>query len=216
MSGVPASAESVLPAETPVLGGAEEAGAAASYARGTARDAQVYGNAIRAAQNELAMLTGDGVSTVRSKLADRLEPGAAALQRCAVAAETAFEGYASEIDRIRLDAARIERDVEDHLDSIRARSAEIETVAEAIRAPGSYPWRVGPPTSMPEPVLGPGFDDFDEVQRRVAAQDLRAMYEQQWRVAVADWLSALDGIRIAEIRWRTLLSERRAAERRDW
>ncbi len=209
---VPPGADDVLGSDSPVAGSDSEVRAVAAYLRNIDDNCRSYLLLVRHANLRLGDLSSDGLSNIAGKLAERLMPGAATLQQTAGASKDAFDGYAADLERIHGDAARLAREVNEHLSEIRTRSNAIEEIAALIRVPARYAWDEGAPGVMPEPVLGAGADELGSSERDAALRTVRSAYEDRWLLAASRWRDAIEGVSAAKRRWSSLVSERRSAE----
>lgn len=199
---------------TPVFGSVDEIDAAGEFVRDVATDAMRYTVDVRNAQMALGSSGGAGVTKIRTKLDERLLPGAAAVYRSAENAKRAFDSYGSEVDRVHAGAGKVVRDVNDALAAIRTQAAQIEEIASLIRVPAPYSWNVGAPGALPQPQLGYRARDLDADERALAVEHLRGVHEWQWTLAASLWRHAIEDIDGAKVRWANLIEDRRDAEGR--
>lgn len=199
---------------TPVFGAVDEIDAAGEFVQDVMTGTMRYTVDVRNAQVALESASSAGMAKIRTKLGERLLPGAAAVYRSAEGAKRALESYASEVDRIHEDAGKVVRDVNDALATIRAQAAQIEEIASLIRASAPYAWDAGAPGTLPQPQLGYQARDLGADERALAVEHMRGAYEWQWTLAASLWHHAIEDIDSAKIRWAKLIEDRRDAEGR--
>lgn len=199
---------------TPVFGSVDEIDAAGVFVQGVVTDTMRYTVDVRNAQIALGSASSAGVAKIRTKLGERLLPGAAAVYRSAGDAKRALESYASEVDRIHTDAGKVVRDVNDALATIRTQAAQIEEIASLIRVSAAYAWNAGAPGALPQPQLGSEARSLDGGEQALAVEHLRGMYEWQWTLAASLWHHAIEDLDSAKTRWAKLIEDRRDAEGR--
>ena len=174
----------------------------------------MFSSLVQAAQVRLASGSGRAVSRLNAKLSDRLLPGARKLTGSATAAKRGFDDYAMEIDRIHARARSTVDDVESSLANIRTQAGAIDEIAQVIGAEAPNDWTSYPPGEMPTPRLSPNARSRDAVEQEGLRNMLSNQYSFQWLVASTAWEQALDDIESSRARWKTLVDERKAAEKR--
>ncbi|WP_176783256.1 alpha/beta hydrolase [Leucobacter chromiiresistens] len=154
------------------------------------------------------------MTRLNAKLADRLLPGARKLEESSAAAKRAFDDFAMEIDRIHARARGTVDDVESSLASIRTQAGAIDEIAQVIGAEAPGDWATVPPGEMPTPRLGANAQSLSAVEQEGIRSTLHAQHSTQWLNAVVVWKQALDDIERARAQWKTLVDDRRSAEKR--
>lgn len=210
---VPSDGTSLLEG-TPVFGSVDEINAVGKFVQNVYDDANDYRVAVQNADYTLVSVTSQGVAKISEKLSGKLLPGADTVSVSADDAKTAFDDYASEVERIHSDAGNVKQDINDAITSIRSQVAEIEGIASLIRVKTPYVWDVGAPGTLPEPQLGPQGDDLDSDEQDLAVRHLRSMYEMQWTRAASIWHNAIEDVDSAKTKWANLIEDRRSAEGR--
>ena len=210
---VPSDGTSLLEG-TPVFGSVDEINAVGKFVQNVYDDANDYRVAVQNADYTLVSVTSQGVAKISEKLSGKLLPGADTVSVSADDAKTAFDDYASEVERIHSDAGNVKQDINDAITSIRSQVAEIEGIASLIRVKTPYVWDVGAPGTLPEPQLGPQGDDLDSDEQDLAVRHLRSMYEMQWMRAASIWHNAIEDVDSAKTKWANLIEDRRSAEGR--
>lgn len=210
---VPSDGTSLLEG-TPVFGSVDEINAAGKFVQNVYDDANDYRVAVQNADYTLVSVTSQGVAKISEKLSGKLLPGADTVSVSADDAKSAFDDYASEVERIHSDAGNVKQDINDAITSIRSQVSEIEGIASLIRVKTPYVWDVGAPGTLPEPQLGPQADDLDAGAQERAVQHLRSMYEMQWTRAASIWHNAIEDVDSAKTKWANLIEDRRSAEGR--
>ncbi|MBC9937219.1 MULTISPECIES: alpha/beta hydrolase [unclassified Leucobacter] len=211
MTVVPGAREA-LGAETPIHGSPDEVAPLASFARGVAEDAALFGRHVAGARNSLERQHSIGVTRLIGKLSAGLQPGAVALHESAVGGQYALDRYAAEVFEIHAEArAQLER-AAGALDNIRGSARAIEAIAAAIGVRGDYHWDEGVSTVMPEPAPLSFAGALPRAEGPNVGAMLRHAYEEPWRVAARRWRDALDELAQVRRLWNSLLERRRRAE----
>ncbi|WP_200330051.1 alpha/beta hydrolase [Leucobacter sp. L43] len=199
---------------TPVVGSVDEINAIGRFAQDVASDAMQYAADVQNAQFTLGSEKSTALATLSTKINEFLLPGANTVFRAASDAKSAFDAYASEVDRIHDSADRTRQGLDDALSEIHQCTVQIESIAAVIRVETPYEWSVGAPGVMPQPQLGSQARDLDVDQRELAVQHLHSMHEHEWMRAASIWQAALVSIQDARTAWASLIEERRSAEGR--
>ncbi|MBC9926604.1 MULTISPECIES: alpha/beta hydrolase [unclassified Leucobacter] len=211
MTVVPGAREA-LGGETPIHGSPDEVAPLASFARGVAEDAALFGRHVAGARNSLERQHSIGVTRLIGKLSAGLQPGAVALHESAVGGQYALDRYAAEVFEIHAEArAQLER-AAGALDNIRGSARAIEAIAAAIGVRGDCQWDEGVSTVMPEPAHLSLAGALPRAEGPSVGAMLRHAYEEPWRVAARRWRDALDELAQVRRLWNSLLERRRRAE----
>lgn len=206
MSGIPRSADEVLPDESPVCGSAEEPVMVARYLAELESDLGECKLSIERTVASLETMQSLSVDAASVALRERVRVGAIALDQTALDARRAFERYASEIEDLHERARRISDHVDARLDDIRRESRAILEIGTAIGVAVDCDWQEGPQTQLPEPrALATAHDEAE-------AWRLRETYGLSWTISAERWRSAAQEVVLLLDEWRQLVADRKTAE----
>ncbi|MGK0716340.1 alpha/beta hydrolase [Leucobacter sp. W1153] len=216
MSIIPASADAVLPDDSPILGCSDEPSAVARYLGKTEAGVAQYRGSLQQAQHTLGRTQSEGVEEIALVVSQRLTVGALALTQTLSTARSAFERYAAEVDRIHSAARQVRGRVEDSLAVIRGQHGTIEEICGVLGVRVDFEWRAGPPPVMPDPTHGltaqGAMSHMGADGNSVEVLAMRARYEPLWAAAVSRWRGAVEFIVADAGEWRRLCEDRQAAE----
>lgn len=200
----------VLPGRSPIVGEPVEAEAAAHTLARMRDEVDTCVDRSSQALTSLAGLSATAIERLHDRVHERVVPSAKQLSADLSEAARAFDGYATDIEHIHVEARRILDEVEQRLARIRVCATDLGQAARALRidAVGAVPsaWYDRPSAWPPVPSSETG-------ERLTPAEALAGVVAlDTWRTSAAAWASAADHLRDCQTRWSVLRVARCEAE----
>ena len=213
MSHVPSSAGEVLMPRELIVGDSEEPLVVVGYLTSVSSRAEVFASRLGSAHTQFDTQRGLAVSAIRTQLESGPLPGTKTLAANALSSRAQFTRYAEAVRELNHQGSELLDRVDSHLQMIRTQKAEIETIAHRIGAWAEYAWNEGAPLQIPEPRSSGMIETADPSERLLEVERLRQAYGSHWQIASRRWAEAIADIDSEGRRWRSLIDQRRAAER---